>query len=349
MIQALRRTPPQKCLTARGPFWVVVAGMTAAFILFLVLDMAEQTVMGQSSSSWRLLHFLRGFLATSAGMYCVWTYMRGKEQEIHKLRDCLSDQLVQKTRQLTEADKALAEQREDFISALRLNLYTPILAHRQAVNLLLDKEFGDLADAQIDVLNLMQENDERLCLLVDRLVEIYRYQNGIKHLNRRVVEIAVLRERIDNQFPSQITCGSLRVVLGTEESALVNCDIDEVSRLIGILVTNALHYARRQSVLRINIINSELVLEVEDDGGVMRLDDVAKLFTRFSSESACGQRNPIVGTGLCLCAQITQAHGGAIVCEVVNGVSTTFKVKLPLLELLVPQAIPDNPRNEKDH
>ncbi|HEY9870464.1 MAG TPA: ATP-binding protein [Candidatus Obscuribacterales bacterium] len=225
----------------------------------------------------------------------------------------------------------LRHQREDFISALKHKLKTPVLASRRTVSLLLEGAFGELGEAQENILKLLLDNNEKLNSLVDNLVEVYRYQNGIKELDiRRQLLSPIIVDIVDKFAPvakARKIC--LSVAPGTGDVHL-ECDTGEITTLLEQLIQNGVEHARTTVRLIVENGAEHIVLRIEDDGRGIEAEDISRLFGRFYEVSANGRHPATTGTGLCLCHQIARAHGGVITCESVPGAGTTFKVVLPL-------------------
>lgn len=228
-------------------------------------------------------------------------------------------------------ERAIMEQREDFISALKHKLMTPVLAGRRAIALLLDGAVGQFTEEQVGILRLSLENGDNLKRLVGDLVEIYRYQNGMKELNlRRHAASAIVTALID-KFANRAS--SKEIALETADApgdAYLDCDKLEIVSCVGELLANAIEHARSRVRLVIDASDDQIIFAVADDGRGIDSEDVRKLFERFYEASANGRYSAVTGTGLCLCNQIARAHGGRLLCESIPGTGTTFKVFLPV-------------------
>lgn len=225
----------------------------------------------------------------------------------------------------------LRHQREDFISALKHKLKTPLIAGRRTVALLLEGAFGELGETQENILRLLLDNSQRLNSLVDNLVEIYCYQNGIKELNvRRQAVSPIVVDIVAKLAP---LAKARKILLSADPNipnVEVDLDRDAIVTLVEELMKNALEHARTFARLSVEAREGHVILQVEDDGRGIESEDICRLFDRFYEVSADGRHPATTGTGLCLCHQIARAHGGIVSCESVRGAGTTFKVVLPV-------------------
>jgi signal transduction histidine kinase len=75
------------------------------------------------------------------------------------------------------------------------------------------------------------------------------------------------------------------------------------------------------------------VITVADTGMGIAADELDQLFSRFfRATTATRNAVPGVGLGLVITRAIARAHGGDMGVTSVEGVGTTFRMTLPLLE-----------------
>ncbi len=101
------------------------------------------------------------------------------------------------------------------------------------------------------------------------------------------------------------------------------------------LVTNAQHAIEARGITgQIKIRSSQtapdsMVLEVTDNGGGMSEDVLNKIFDPFFTTKEVGKGT---GLGLALCYGIVREHGGKITPLSQEGVGTTFRIELPVVQ-----------------
>lgn len=232
-----------------------------------------------------------------------------------------------------EAETALKHQREDFISALKHRLKTPILASRRVVSLLLDGGYGELSAEQAAVMEALLQNSEKLTTLVNNMVEVYRYQNGMKELSIRSESVAQLTAELAEKYRRRASSKSVQLIYAAErcpQDLQMDCDRREIQTLIEQVLDNAVEHARSSVLFSVERGDGNLALVVKDDGRGINQADVKNLFDRFFEVSSEGHHPAHTGTGLTLCAEIARAHGGKIICESTPGAGATFRILLPL-------------------
>ena len=83
----------------------------------------------------------------------------------------------------------LQQQREDFVATLTHDLKTPVLATNRAVKFLLDGDFGAVSEQQRDILDMILQSNKALFSLVQTLLDVYRFDSGVKELNMRSTNV----------------------------------------------------------------------------------------------------------------------------------------------------------------
>jgi signal transduction histidine kinase len=127
---------------------------------------------------------------------------------------------------------------------------------------------------------------------------------------------------------------SVRTSVAADSKITVVGDPFQLMRLLFNLLRNAITYydeieTERRAVLRLTSIDNTVVIECEDNGMGVSLDEVEALFgKRVRGDRAAKRRPEGLGIGLAACRAITRAHGGTI--QVANiAKPTLFRVTLP--------------------
>jgi two-component system phosphate regulon sensor histidine kinase PhoR len=109
--------------------------------------------------------------------------------------------------------------------------------------------------------------------------------------------------------------------------------MDEV---FGNLVSNAINYSPDGGEVRITAIScgDYLEVEVKDQGIGIEPEEIAKIFDKFYRVKSPRTRQVIgTGLGLALVKGLIEAHRGTVDVDSEVGVGTTFRVKLPTVNV----------------
>lgn len=230
----------------------------------------------------------------------------------------------------------LQQQREDFVATLTHDLKTPILAANRALMLLMDGDFGKVTDDQKKILETIHQSNDALYQLVLTLLDVYRYDSGVKQLSVGPYDLSEIAERIANELMPLAT--SKKISLNFERpnrSELVRVDPDEIRRVIQNLIDNSLKFTARGGsiVVAVGHDKDSAIVSITDTGKGISDDDKPKLFQRFWQSASGGRYYASTGLGLYLCRKIVEIHGGKIWCVSELGKGSKFCFSLPKMDL----------------
>ncbi len=95
--------------------------------------------------------------------------------------------------------------------------------------------------------------------------------------------------------------------------------------------------------IRTMVLNNRIRLEVADNGGGIRSDDMGRIFDPFFSTKANSNGNSGTGLGLNICADIIKDHGGELYAWSNYGTGSTFTMELPIDLSVAPAETPRLP------
>ncbi|MTJ13527.1 HAMP domain-containing histidine kinase [Anabaena sp. UHCC 0187] len=114
----------------------------------------------------------------------------------------------------------------------------------------------------------------------------------------------------------------------------VKGDANQLQRLFGNLLENALQYTSNGGFVKVKILKSDdfVIIEVTDTGIGIPSENLSLVFNRFwRAEKARSRRQGGSGLGLAIVQAITYGHGGEISVTSQIGVGSCFRVKLPVI------------------
>ncbi len=226
---------------------------------------------------------------------------------------------------LARLEAASAKQRR-FVADVSHELRTPLTRMRTTLEVDLAHPGADLevtARAALgDAIDMQQ--------LVDDLLFLARSDAGRQTPRHRLVDLDVVVDR-EVQRAREETAGSPRIDMSQVSAAVVHGDVQQLTRLVRNLLTNALRHA--DTLVRIGLSDGErggVVLTVADDGPGVPPEDRERVFERFVRlDEARSSREGGTGLGLAIVRDIATAHGAtATVGETPTG-GATFEVRFP--------------------
>ena len=217
---------------------------------------------------------------------------------------------------------------EDFVSTISHELRTPLGFIKGYSTSLLRQDTSWDEETQKEFLMIIDEEADRLSLLIENVLESARLQSKTLPLRFQPLRLdGVLRDV------------TLRI-RARHKDLDVNAELESVPPLFGDgvrlaqvfenLFTNALKYAPGSPIdILLRQVGNNIVISFIDHGPGIAKESLPLIFERFYRVR--GEKT-VTGTGLGLyiCKQIIQAHRGKIWAESTPGHGTTFLIELPI-------------------
>jgi signal transduction histidine kinase len=232
----------------------------------------------------------------------------------------------------TEQSRLRTAAIQDFTAALAHDLRTPMIGADYLLDVLLMGALGQVSAQQIPALEQLKQSNSKQLKLVQKLLEIYRYEAAgtETHIRRPIDLERLLGDCILewNAFAAHAAPIELEV-----ESSIPPIDGDESALLMlfGSLIENAIKFGDKDGKIKIQVtaFHGEINVHVHNFGDPISEDMQKRLFQNFW-QGLPGKRSvPNTGLGLYLSQRIAALHGGKIRCSSTEKHGTTFSVVLP--------------------
>ncbi len=229
----------------------------------------------------------------------------------------------------------LAQQQQDFVSAVSHELKTPLTSIRMYGEMLKEGWADDEKRAQY--YDYIHAESERLTRLISNVLELARITRNEPEFDLQSRTIAELFDQVASKISSQVEQAGFEVDLDPAAdagSAAVRVDDDCFVQIVINLVDNAIKFSTAAEVRRIRIGaeadgSDRIVFTVRDYGPGIPADQLEKVFRLFyRTESELTRETVGTGIGLAIVHQLTTAMGGSV--DVVNREpGAEFRVSLP--------------------
>jgi len=245
------------------------------------------------------------------------------------------------TRQLAELDRLRAE----FVSVASHELKTPLNVILGYVALLADGLYGPVNAEQQSVLRTVDGQTRHLTRLVQRLLDVSRFQAGAGAIEVRPMPLRAFLADLERAHRVLADQRRLAFTLAVDDALpdVVCWDADRMTEVLGNLVSNAVKFTPPGGRVMLTaepapeFAAGDLArggpavrLCVEDTGVGIAPEQLPHVFDKFyqadnqARASAAGS-----GLGLAITKQIVEAHGGTIGAESTPDVGTRFVLLLP--------------------
>ncbi|NMF59750.1 sensor histidine kinase [Pseudanabaena yagii] len=254
-----------------------------------------------------------------------------------------ADELLARVRSLLRLKHSIAErdridrQRQDFVSRLTHDLRTPLVAADRMLGLLQDGVLGEISPQIGEALTIMGRSNRNLLEMVNKLLDVYRYESGSKTINLQPLNLQELLEQVVEELKPIAISKNLELIAELNQTATVKGDRLELLRVFNNLIGNALKFTEVGKVhvsLKLaqnEAHQSEAIIAIADTGAGIPIDEQPFLFQRFRQGNHQKQGS---GLGLYLSHYIISAHDGKILVKSPNldtQQGSTFFVHLPII------------------
>ncbi|HET9907392.1 MAG TPA: ATP-binding protein, partial [Anaerolineales bacterium] len=217
---------------------------------------------------------------------------------------------------------------EDFVSTISHELRTPLGFIKGYSTSLLRPDTSWDAETQKEFLTIIDEEADRLSLLIENVLESARLQSKTLPLRFQPLRLdSVLRDVI---MRLRTRHKDLDVSMDLSPAPPILGDGVRLSQVFENLFTNAIKYAPGAPiVITLNQEGESILISFKDHGPGIPTESLPLIFERFYRVRI---EKTVTGTGLGLyiCKQIIRAHRGKIWAESTLGQGTTFFIELPI-------------------
>lgn len=207
--------------------------------------------------------------------------------------------------------------RSAMMATLAHDVRSPLTSVAGALELLADSP--EIPTRLRPVLASAVRQTHRINRLATGLLELDRVEQGQLRLELAAVGFRELALEV-----AEITSPS-EVEVNADADLFVWADRERLEQILVNLTNNALRHGRPPVVLSAHHEGDSVIIQVRDHGAGVAEEDVASLFSKFSS----ADKSPgSVGLGLWIVKLLAEAHGGSVVYERVQP-GACFTVNLP--------------------
>ena len=264
----------------------------------------------------------------------------------------LERRVVERTRELTEANARLDAQREtlkranafkiDLLGMVAHDLKNPIsviLGRAEIIGELIDRPEPpkDMLAAQV---GRIVEPARTMLRMIQQLIE--DAMSDALDITLRPVRldvVDVVRRVVESQTP-MAEAKDQAITIDALATATAEADPDRLREAVENIVSNAVKYSPRGGRISVSVATEpaaatpaggRIVIRVADQGSGLTAEDLSRVFGRFQRLSATptgGESS--TGLGLSIAKQIVELHGGSVSAASAGpGQGSTFEIALP--------------------
>ncbi|RPI15724.1 MAG: sensor histidine kinase, partial [Acidobacteriales bacterium] len=228
-----------------------------------------------------------------------------------------------------EAARQSEEMKSAMLDALAHEFKTPLTAIKAAVSSLLSD--NSASPAHKELLQVAEEEADRLTWLVNESVQVARIEAGRMELRKQPQAIAPLIHEVLGRMTGALES---RIVEVRTSNDLPPVPADRELLLIVLrqLLDNAAKYSPPGSPIVVGASEEKgaVVVTVTDRGPGIPQADLNRVFEKFYRGPHARQSVPGTGMGLAIAREIVRGHGGELKVVSCSGQGSEFSFALPL-------------------
>jgi PAS domain S-box-containing protein len=228
-----------------------------------------------------------------------------------------------------------SDQMRASLSVASHEINAPLTSMSGAIELLLDRDLGEINSDQEHCLQVIKDDMTRLIQLLTALFDLARFDDGVQFLERRKeVRLEFLVNKVFDAFESFAKAKNIQLESRIPKTLpTFKGDRDKLQQVLANLVENSIKFSLPGGgvIVDAELIKTTLKVWVKDRGVGIPSSECNKIFERFYQlENNPDGRKQGYGLGLSIAKQIIESFGGEIWAESDVGNGSTFFFTLPV-------------------
>ena len=237
-------------------------------------------------------------------------------------RKSMEEALVAARNKAEESDRL----KSAFIANMSHEIRTPLNAIIGFTSVLPDIEG---ADERKQLIDLIQENNQKLLRIIDDVMSISKIEAGSDQLTMSSFDMNIIMTQLIDKYAPKTQAGVTLTTQYAQDSLLVTTDMSRVQTVIDHLLSNATKFTLQGSVILGYDAPQEgrLHIWVKDTGKGVPPELQERIFERFFKVD---EFVPGAGLGLSLCRTMAYSLGGSVSVDSRVGEGSTFMFDIPV-------------------
>lgn len=233
---------------------------------------------------------------------------------------------LKKYRDLSENEKSL-------MACIIHDLKNPTSAQINILNLLLKGQFGKLNPEQYKILDLTRRTSKYMSNLIGTILSTYKSDCNALHLTKTYFEFTELIQSVCDENKYNAGEKNISIIFNYKnKECFIFADKFQIRRVINNLLSNAITYSFKNSIVVIDLIQNENYTEFSITNKADKIDksEFKNLFNKFAKIHNSKFNSTGTGLGLYSAKKIIELHKGIIYAQYTEDGIYTFNIKLPV-------------------
>lgn len=231
--------------------------------------------------------------------------------------------------------KKLEKTKTEFVSTISHEFKTPLTSIMMGTSLIKNEGLGKLSDKQIEVIKTIEDDTERLSILVNDIIQLSKIESERSLFHIEPCSIFVIAENCVKTFAEIVNIKGINLYSQVNEDLpKISADYEKISWVINNLMSNAIKYTNAGDYITINATVKQKVMyvSVKDTGMGIPEEYKEKVFDKFLKVDSYNLESNGTGLGLAIAKEIVDIHKGTIWCDSSLDQGSTFTFTIPLAD-----------------
>jgi signal transduction histidine kinase len=254
-------------------------------------------------------------------------HLERKNIEILKQRQ----EILNQNTELAKTNQLLSElnhEKDTLMSIVAHDLKSPLNRIRGLIEVI--RLEGGVDENKTKLIKMIEDAANGGLYLITDLLDVHEIEEN-KSTHLEAVEINAIFTRINSTFKGLAQAKEIKLIFQTDQSLVVLSNTDYLTRILDNLVSNAVKFSKRGSVVEITAVNTDtdFRLSVKDNGPGFTEQDksfVFQKFRRLSARPTGGESSN--GLGLAIVKTLVDRLKGEILLESEVGKGSVFTIIL---------------------